>query len=190
MPSNAFSGHLIPLLREADELDDAHARLRTGNPGRQYGLAALNRATVVMCVSAWEAYIEELVRESLNALRPPSPPMGVWPALNATIRGQLGRFNTPNVENVRTLISDAIELPDVQHSWAWRNCTWKQAAQRLADVMTYRHEIAHGVNPRPVIHNSYSSQVPEFFLRLGRCTDSAVRNHLVAVHGILVPWPP
>ena len=69
MPSNAFTGHLTQLLRDADDLDNAHFRLRTGSPGRQYRLAALNRAAVVVCVSAWESYIEELVRESLNAIR-------------------------------------------------------------------------------------------------------------------------
>ncbi len=30
------------------------------------GLGALNRAVVVMCVSAWESYIEEVVRESIE----------------------------------------------------------------------------------------------------------------------------
>jgi hypothetical protein len=190
VPSNAYQGHLLPLLEDADELDEAHFNLRTGQRGRQYGLASLNRATVIMCVSAWEAYIEELVREALNALRPPIPPLGLWPALNATVRGQLGRFNTPNLENVRLLISDALGLPDVHLSWRWRNCTAEQAAQRLATAMAYRHQIAHGVNPRPVIHNDYSSDLSEFFHRLGRCTDNAVRNHLVGVHGIANPWPP
>ncbi|HEY8503266.1 MAG TPA: HEPN domain-containing protein [Gemmataceae bacterium] len=189
MPSNAFTVHLNQLLRDADELDDAHSRLRTGTPGRQYGLAALNRAAVVMCVSAWEAYVEELVRESVLAMRPAAAPFGAWSAHNAAVLGQLGRFNNPNVENVRTLLSDAIGLRDVQQSWAWRNCTSDQAVQRLAVAMRLRHQIAHGVNPRPVIHNQYSSQLPEFFRRLGRATDQAVRNHLVSVIGIAHPRP-
>ena len=52
-------------------------------------MAALNRAVIVTCVSAWEAYVEELVRESLTVLRPVALPLGPWPALNASIRGQL-----------------------------------------------------------------------------------------------------
>jgi hypothetical protein len=125
--SNAFTGHLLPLLRDADYLRDASRQLSVGIPGRLRRVAAMNRAVVVTCVSAWEAYIEELVREALNALRPAAPPLGVWPALNATVRGQLGRFNTPNTENIRLLISDAIGLPDVQDNWAWQNCTSVQA---------------------------------------------------------------
>ena len=76
MPSNALSVHLDQLLTDATELDTIHTQLRTGLPGRQYGLASLNRAAVVISVSAWESYVEELMRESLEALRPAAPPPG------------------------------------------------------------------------------------------------------------------
>jgi hypothetical protein len=190
LPSNAFSVHLRQLLLDSNELDDSHTQLRTGNPGRQYGLAALNRAAVVMSVSAWESYIEELMIESVEALRPHAPPLDPWPALHAYVGGLVARFNTPNPENVRRLIHNCIGLPNITNHWAWQNCTSIQAVQRLTDAMTYRHQIAHGVNPRPLIHNQYSSRLPEFFRRLAFCTDEAVRNHLVGVHGIAVPWPP
>ena len=113
MPSSAFSVHLRQLLLDAEELDDAHIQLRTGSPGRQYGLASLNRAAVVMSVSAWESYLEELVRESIRALRPAAPPLGAWPALNAYVMGLLGNFNTPNPVNVERLIRNGLGLADV-----------------------------------------------------------------------------
>ena len=190
MASNAFNGYLLPLLLDADLLDEASEQLPVGISGRLSRVVALNRAIVVSCASSWEAYIEELIRESLNALRPATAPLGLWPALNATVRGQLGRFNTPNTENIRLLVSDALGLQDIQPSWAWQNCTSAQAVQRLADAMTLRHQIAHGVNPRPVVATFYSSQLPAFFRRLGRCTDRAVRDHFVNVLGIGNPWPP
>lgn len=92
MPSNALSVHLDQLLRDANELDAIHTQLRTGLPGRQHGLASLNRAAVVISVSAWESYVEELMRESLESLRPAAPPLGHWPALSAFILGERGRF--------------------------------------------------------------------------------------------------
>jgi hypothetical protein len=67
VPSNAYTGQLDQLLTDATELDAIPTQLRTGNPGRQYGLASLNRAAVVISVSAWESYVEELMRESLQA---------------------------------------------------------------------------------------------------------------------------
>ena len=93
MPSNALSVHLNQLLGDATELDTIHSQLRTGLPGRQFGLASLNRAAVVISVSAWESYVEELMRESLAALRPAAPPLGNWPTLSAFILGELARFS-------------------------------------------------------------------------------------------------
>ena len=190
MPSNAYTNHLLVLLRDATELHDAHVELRTGQVGRQWGLGALNRAVVVLCVSAWESYVEEIVRESLESFRPIAPaPLSTWQALNASARSQIGRFNTPNPDNVRMLISDAIGLQDVTPFWNWRNCTPSHARNLLSQALTYRHQIAHGVNPRPIIHNQYSGWLPGFFERLGLHTDNAIRDHLVNVLAVAAPWP-
>ncbi len=167
MASNAFANHLEQLLRDAEELDDAHTALSTGKPGRQYGLASLNRAIVVVSVSAWESYLEELMREAVQALQPPGPPFGApWPALNVYVTGLLNNFNSPNPVNVGRLIRNSVGLVDVHLFWTWPYCTSAQAVQRLTDAMNYRHQIAHGVNPRPIIHHNYSSQLPNFFRRL------------------------
>jgi hypothetical protein len=190
VPSHAFTVHLQQLLQDALDLDDAHSRLRTGARGRQYRLAALNRAVVVISVSAWESYVEELMRECLQVLRPPAPPLDPWPALNAHVRGLLGRFNTPSAANVAALINNCLGLADVHLSWGWPRCTSAQAVTRLDDALTRRHAIAHGVNPRPTIHNTYSSSLPLFVRRLAACTDTAVRNHLIATLGVAHPWPP
>jgi hypothetical protein len=129
------------------------------------------------------------MREAVQALRPPAPPVAAWPALNAYVMGLLGNFNTPNPVNVERLIRNCVGLADVHVSWTWQNCSSAQAVQRLTDAMNYRHQIAHGVNPRPIIHNNYSSQLPDFFRRLARCTDNAVRMHLITVHALAAPWP-
>jgi hypothetical protein len=94
------------------------------------------------------------------------------------------------MDNIRMLISDAIGLQNIQTNWAWQNCTSARAEQRLAEAMTLRHQIAHGVNPRPIVSTFYASQLPDFFRRLARCTDRAVRDYFVNVLGITTPWPP
>jgi hypothetical protein len=70
MPSNAFRQHFLVLLEDAYELLNAHSQLRTGRPGRQWALGAINRGVVVGCVSAWESYIEQVLLEALDAIRP------------------------------------------------------------------------------------------------------------------------
>jgi hypothetical protein len=189
MPSKAYADYLEVLLRDAEELVSAHGELRTGNVGRQWGLGALNRGVVVLSVSAWEAYVEELVKESLEVIRPVHAPMGVWPALNASSRSQVGRFNNPNPENVRTLFADAIGLMDVTASWCWQGADPPRVRERLAEALRQRHEIAHGVNSRPTVHNNYVVGLPVFFRRLGYCTDRAVREYLAQTLGASDLWP-
>ena len=188
MPSNAYSRHLGPLLRDAEELLDTQADARRRGPPFA-ALEASNRAVVVLCVSAWEAFIEELVRESLAAIRPAGPPLGVWPALNASARAAIGRFNTPNTDQVRTLLSDSIGLQDIQNFWFWNRVAPAQARSMLQETMELRHAVAHGVNPRPPVRARYAIRLPNFFRRLGRCTDVAVRHYLVHTLGIANPWP-
>lgn len=189
MSSNAYNDYLLPLLDDAAEIDNAHLQLRTGAPGRQRELGALNRAAVVMCLSAWEAYIEELVKEAIASFRPIPTANTLWQSINADARSQIGRFNTPNVENVRRLLADTIGLPDVTLSWSWQNTTPQQARDRLTEAITFRHQIAHGVNPRPTIHNKYASRLPGFFRKLGGATDSAVRDYLANTLHVPAPWP-
>jgi len=188
MPSAAHDTHLTALLADATSLLDARSLL-WNTAGDRGHVAALSRALVVASVSAWESYIEELVREAIVLLRPPVPPLGSWPALNATVRGMLGRFNTPNTDQVRQLFSDAIGLVDVQLAWAWPGFTTAQSRERLQEVMEYRHQIAHGVNPRPTIDLQFARNLSPFFLRLARATDDRVRRHLSADLGIADPWP-
>jgi len=142
-----------------------------------------------MCVSAWEAYVEEVVKEALDILKPASPPLGVWPALNASGRSNVGRFNNPNVQNTRMLLRDCIGLDDITDSWAWDRTTAARACERLEEAIRYRHHIAHGVIPRPVIHNQqYTGRLPAFFRNLGVTTDEGVTDYFNDEYGIATGW--
>jgi hypothetical protein len=188
MPSRALAIHLEALLHDAEELGVAHTRLRTGARGRQWGLGAINRASVVLCVSAWEAYLEEVLRESMRCLRPSTGPVGTWSTLNAMVENHILRFNAPNVENTARLFKECLGLPDVTETWRWRNCSRTSARTYLNQALQRRHQIAHGVNPRPAISNVYSGWLPHFFRNLATRTDAAVSAHLRVMLGL--PGPP
>ena len=189
MPSTAYTHRLEVVLQDADEINQGHGTLRTGRPGRQFGLGALNRAVVVMCVSAWEAYIEEMLKESLEFIRPQAPPLGVWPALNASARSQIGRFNNPNVQKTKELVRDCLGLDDITQCWTWTRTQPARACERLEECITFRHQIAHGVTPRPIIHNQqYASRLPAFFRNLGRTTDNGITSYLNSTLGVHTGW--
>jgi hypothetical protein len=179
---------LEQILADAQELVAAHANLRTGNPGRQYGLGALNRAVVVMCAAAWEAYVESVLIECVEALRPPNGPPGTWPSLNASVRSDVGRFNNPSSQKVRELFAASLGLSDVTASWKWTNCTPEQAVAHLDAFMKRRHQTAHGVDPRPNVHNKYTAWLPDFVRRLAGHTDDVLRSHVETVLGAKSPW--
>ncbi len=192
MASNAFNNILLDHLRDAEDLDDAHARLLAlgAYPRQQGSLNALNREIVVTCISAWESYVEGLMRECLTALRPAGPAMGAWPAHAAQMLGQISSFHTPSADDVKRLVNGTIGLADISASWVWPGVTNPQALSSLAQALKQRHRIAHGAHPLPMIHNQYSTNLPAFFRKLGECTDDAVRNHLVNALGVVNPWPP
>ena len=93
------------------------------------------------------------------------------------------------LDNVRMLISDALGLPNITTSWSWKNCTDEHARTLLAEALRLRHAIAHGVNPRPIIHSTYATWLPNFFRRLAAHTDGGIREFLVDTLGIANPWP-
>jgi hypothetical protein len=190
LASNALTTHLAQLLRDADELDDAHSLLSVVVPPPQHKLGAINRAVVVLSVSAWETYVEELANEAVLAMRPAAGPLGPWPVHYASVQGQARRFHTPNPNNVKALLSDALGLADVSSAWSWPPYTQIQNVQALWKALDLRHKIAHGINPRPIVAHHYSSQLPDFFRQLGHTTDNAVRHHLVNVLGVANTWPP
>lgn len=189
MPSKSYTNRLETVLADADEINIGHQGLRTGNAGRQYGLGALNRAVVVMSVSAWETYLEEVLKEVLVMLKPPQPPLGVWPSMNALARSQIGRFNNPNVQNTKDLFRDCIGLEDISFHWRWKHNDPQKACRRLEEAIRYRHHIAHGVVPRPVIHNQqYARRLPIFFRKLGNATDTGITKYFANHLGIATGW--
>lgn len=191
MPSKAFSHHLLALLEDADDLLETQQKLLAGTEGwKRWAKGPLNRAVVVTCVSAWEGYVEQVVVEAVDAIHPAAgAPLGMWPVVSASAKNLVGRFHTPNVDNVKKLINDALGLADITSFWSWRGCPVARARKQLSDALKLRHQIAHGVHPRPVIPSRVAISLLGFFRRLGSRTDSGIRDHLMHTFGIVSPWP-
>ncbi len=190
MPSTAFAVTFAQMLRDAEALVDTYSRLVALVPPPQGALDAVTRAVVVACLSAWEAFVETLIVEAVEAMRPPAGPLGSWPSHKATVLGETKRFNTPNPENVKTLLSLTLGLPDVTQGWSWPGSTVAVAVQDLTNAMRLRNQIAHGVNPRPTVSYQYASRLLDFFRELGLAADQTVRAHLVNALAVPAPWAP
>ena len=188
MSSDSYRNVLEYLLSDAQDLIGAHESGRTGTQGRQWNLAGVNRAIVVISVSAWEAYVENVTIEATGALRPADDHLGNWPALMAAVKSAAGKFNTPNAQNVIHLVRNSIGLDDVSRSWQWQGTPREKAKVRLEKALKFRHQIAHGVRPRPTIRHQYASGLPKFFEKLAESTDRAICNYLSDELGTQLDW--
>jgi hypothetical protein len=185
-----------PVMTDVRELQIAHHQLRTGERGRQWGLGGVNRGAVALILSAWEAYVEDVALECVDAIRPATAtasvpaawPHDAWPALRATTVAETRRLHTPSAQNVRNLFRTATGLADVTARWVWRGCANATALAKLDDLLTLRHQIVHGIVPRPNVQYKYVLWAQLFIERVVERTDEVLRDHLVTSLGVAAPW--
>ena len=63
MPSEAYH-RFETNIADIDRLIEIHGLVTDGKPGRHYQLGALNKSIVIIACAAWEAFVEDLVREA------------------------------------------------------------------------------------------------------------------------------
>lgn len=192
--SRARTNTFEPVMADVRELQTAHGQMRTGERGRQWGLAGINRGAVALILSAWEAYVEDVALECVDALRPATPPANAlwphdaWPALRASTVSKAQQLHTPSAQNVRNLFRSAIGLTDVTASWVWRGCSNATALTKFDGLLTMRHRIVHGAVPRPNVQYKYVLWAQLFVERVVERTDEVLRDHLVTNLGVAAPW--
>ncbi len=214
MPSNAHS-HFTKLVRLVDQLITIHGRIQQGR-GRRHQQDAIHRAGVVMMVAAWEAYIEKVVVDALNAVElgigGGAAATGTMPAWvqaafamrRAEIEESIRRFHTPNAERVQELLCGLSLGFDPWPHWSWhvgpRQWDAGEMRSRLNAWLRIRHSIAHGsalpnniawlhdhqYQPRLTLQSLRECR--KFFERLVVLTDAAFSAFLRDEYGIPLPW--
>jgi hypothetical protein len=136
-------------MSDPHNLISMHEHSRTGK-GRRHRETTLNRAAVVLCVAAWQAYVGDTVKAILDdlAISAGQPGHAEYLVLKGLVSGSLGRFNTPNAYNSRGLLNSVGFDP--QSSWSFTlsgpNRTYGAASveKELDEWLAVRHAIAHG----------------------------------------------
>lgn len=204
----AFESQLGPV----DQLIAIHARIQTGR-GRRHQQDALHHAGVVLTVAAWQAYVEKVVKEALQAIEddlaaanPPSPRWALHSFLmrKSHILNILKKFNTPNDQNVRGIFQESLGF-DPWPSWAWnrhgRNWSAAVTRTRTNGWVLVRHSVAHGFELPPDLpwlrQNAASAprltlglleECKRHFRFLANQTDAALAMHLNSQHQLAVAW--
>jgi hypothetical protein len=151
--TEAARGEFDAAMIDPQNLIDIHRSLNPSR-GRRFRETTINRAIVVLTVAAWQAFIEDLADAVLRTIEPPAaaPTRPAWVLVNALTRGAIGRYNTADVFNTRSLLANVGFDP--QPSWSWGfgqgRSTPAEVTRRIDEWLRVRHAIAHGGDLPPV----------------------------------------
>jgi hypothetical protein len=172
-------------MSDPHNLVSMHEHSREGT-GRRHRETTLNRAAVVLCVAAWQAYVADTVKAILEDLAIPvgQPGHAEYLVLKGLVSGSLGRFNTPNAYNSRAMLNSVGF--DARPSWSFSltgpNRTYSAARvdTEVDEWLAVRHAIAHGsgLPNKPVLTGSTQAGATIRKRDTERCIDFF--EHLVA----------
>lgn len=102
----------------------------------------LKRAGLVMALTAWETYVEDLAREEVQArLRAVNgSPLGKF--VQARLDEELKRFHTPNAEKTKRLFLEYLEV-DVTVQWQWLHFDQQKVRKTLDELISRRGDAVH-----------------------------------------------
>ncbi|MEC4893108.1 MAG: HEPN domain-containing protein [Oscillatoria sp. PMC 1051.18] len=153
-------------------------------------------------VAAWDAYINDLVRHFFDVTADPLDLRfhAIHSIARAIAERALERFNTPNWENTRNLLSQYTGYDPIS-DWVWTSRSMGVAAvqQRLNQILRVRHSFAHGFSipaypwtQSPTGKVRLTSQtvkdVDAFFQQLVTATDLGMKQHIERNYLIILSW--
>lgn len=199
-------------MQDVQNLDALHPAPK-GTRGRPPGdTGPLLRSMVVLLHTAWENYVEQVALEGLDFLleeiahdhsklphtlrqrvakvqNPWALAGNSWQAESRqALVIDVGRLNTPNVENTEKLLELAFGFADGLRGIRWRNMS---NAKVLANVDEFVHEIrgeiVHKGTTPGALHKAGVTSWITFFSYLTSRLDDEIGKHLVTVTG-KSPW--
>jgi hypothetical protein len=162
---------------------------------------SLYHAALAGYVAAWEAYVEQLVRDFYGVIFDTTPKFQAIHAIaEACASEKIKKFNTPNPQNSRFLLVQNTGY-DPYSDWIWptRSMGAIQVQDRFGEILHVRHSFAHGFTCPLYSWNTLPSggcrltrnsleMVAAFFRNLVIRTDKGMRQHIQTVYGIPAPW--
>lgn len=200
MSSSAFD-NFFSTLRGAEELKNAPKKVlgpRSSNKDRQF----YYHASIAISVSAWDAYINNVVRDfyKITAASGGQQYVTIHNLSKDLSEQFLKKFNTPNWENSRNVLFYCTGF-DPYAYWVWPSRNWsvQDVKDRLNQILRIRHSFAHGfglpaydwtISPRGYARLTFEStdETEKFFKNLVRQTEKGLQSYTNLVVGAPI-WP-
>ena len=159
-------------------------------------------AALTAYVAAWNAYINNLVREFYILISDPSNQIfdEVYTIAQQAAENALSRFSTPNWENTRDILSRYTGYdPITDWGSSQRSMNREQVRERLTEILKVRHSFAHGSDmPAYNWTQSPSGRVrltskaiqgtEAFFKNLVKVTDKGMKTHTESTYNLTNIW--
>ena len=106
----------------------------------------LKRAGLVMALTAWETYVEDLVREEVQVRLRAVNGSSLGKFVQNRLEEEMKRFHTPNAEKTKRLFLEYLEI-DVTAQWQWLNFEPSKVKKTLNDLISRRGDAVHRSKP-------------------------------------------
>ena len=159
-------------------------------------------AALTSYVAAWNAYIDNLVRNFYDVIADSANPKfdAIHTLAKGIVENALARFNTPNWGNTRDLLNQYTGYDPI-NDWggSQANMNLQQAHQRLNEILRVRHTLAHG-SDMPAYNWTQSpsgrirltseaiQETEAFFKNLVKVTDRGMKTHIESTYGLISIW--
>jgi hypothetical protein len=168
-------------IRDAEDLL-AHFDSQTKPPPKN--AEVLKRAGLVMALTAWETFVEDLVYQQVS--RNPQVVQGSHTGkfMQARLEEELKRFNNPASDKTRKIFLDYVGV-DVTKHWKWPGYEIGAAKKKLDDLLGIRGDIVHRskepdaggpTKPHPVKREDLAKAI-RFLKSLVEVTDMALSEN-------------
>jgi hypothetical protein len=196
---------LIQNMIEVSRLLQIHSQITKPGPGRKHDVQILHKGAIVLLVACWEAYVEDLVKLSLEFMIAQSTTHEVFPVavlervasrnagLNAwklcgdgwkaALRDSLtevlarttGSLNTPKTAQVDELFKKALGIDSLSSHWRWKGRSVAQVTTALDDLVTLRGSIAHRVTASKSVRKKDVIEARHLISRLAARSSNQLR---------------
>jgi hypothetical protein len=102
----------------------------------------LKRAGLIMAMTAWETYVEDLVTEVTKTRLRSLADSSIASFVESKLADEIKRLHNPNADKTIQLIRDYANV-DLTDKWIWNNFDSKTVRDRLNQYLKLRGDVVH-----------------------------------------------
>ncbi|ABK48047.1 conserved hypothetical protein [Shewanella sp. ANA-3] len=147
--------------------------------GREREPEEFKRAALIMTLTAWETYVEDVIEEKLTADLRTLAGSNVGKFITSTLKTELKYFHTPNSQKTKGMFERFLYV-DVTEKWTWIDGDIEQVQSKLNQWIRKRGEAVHrSINDKQATHLVSRPDMKKcltFFKKLVETTDLAIES--------------